>query len=46
MAHAPAAGVLAVTARPGQKSADLGGVLYAFRRTGASLTLLDPHPGR
>ncbi len=32
--------VLAVTARPGQESADLGGVLYAFRRVGASLTLL------
>jgi N-acetylglucosamine malate deacetylase 2 len=32
--------VLAVTARPGQESADLGGVLYAFRRMGASLALL------
>src|SRR3984957_11526489 len=32
--------VLAVTARPGQESADLGGVLYAFRRAGASLSLL------
>ena len=32
--------VLAVTARPGQESADLGGLLYAFRRTGASLSLL------
>jgi LmbE family N-acetylglucosaminyl deacetylase len=32
--------VLAVTARPGQESADLGGVLYAFRRSGASLSLL------
>lgn len=32
--------VLAVTARPGQESADLGGPLYAFRRTGASLSLL------
>lgn len=37
----PRAGsVLAVTARPGQESADLGGVLYAFRRAGASLSLL------
>jgi N-acetylglucosamine malate deacetylase 2 len=35
-----AARVLAVTARPGQESADLGGVLYAFRRYGASLSLL------
>ena len=32
--------VLAVTARPGQESADLGGLLYAFRRPGASLSLL------
>jgi N-acetylglucosamine malate deacetylase 2 len=32
--------VLAVTARPGQESADLGGLLYAFRRGGASLGLL------
>jgi LmbE family N-acetylglucosaminyl deacetylase len=32
--------VLAVTARPGQESADLGGVLYALRRRGASLALL------
>jgi LmbE family N-acetylglucosaminyl deacetylase len=32
--------VLAVAARPGQESADLGGVLYAFRRMGASLALL------
>jgi N-acetylglucosamine malate deacetylase 2 len=32
--------VLAVTARPGQESADLGGLLYAFRRTGADLCLL------
>jgi N-acetylglucosamine malate deacetylase 2 len=32
--------VLAVTARPGQESADLGGLLYAFRRAGASLGLL------
>lgn len=36
----PAASVLAVTARPGQESADLGGLLYAFRRAGASLSLL------
>jgi LmbE family N-acetylglucosaminyl deacetylase len=36
----PAGSVLAVTARPGQESADLGGLLYAFRRTGASLALL------
>jgi len=35
-----AARVLAVTARPGQESADLGGPLYAFRRSGASLSLL------
>jgi N-acetylglucosamine malate deacetylase 2 len=35
-----AARVLAVTARPGQESADLGGVLFAFRRSGASLGLL------
>jgi LmbE family N-acetylglucosaminyl deacetylase len=32
--------VLAVTARPGQESADLGGPLYVFRRSGASLSLL------
>ena len=32
--------VLAVTARPGQESTDLGGPLYAFRRSGASLSLL------
>ena len=35
-----AASVLAVTARPGQESADLGGLLFAFRRSGASLSLL------
>ncbi|MGH3294817.1 MAG: hypothetical protein ACRDP7_23760, partial [Trebonia sp.] len=35
-----AASVLAVTARPGQESADLGGVLHAFRRPGTSLALL------
>jgi N-acetylglucosamine malate deacetylase 2 len=32
--------ILAVTARPGQESADLGGLLYAFRRSGSSLSLL------
>jgi LmbE family N-acetylglucosaminyl deacetylase len=32
--------VLAVTARPGQESAEIGGVLHAFRRAGASLALL------
>jgi LmbE family N-acetylglucosaminyl deacetylase len=32
--------VLAVTARPGQESADLGGLLYVFRRSRASLSLL------
>ncbi|HEU5389338.1 MAG TPA: PIG-L family deacetylase [Streptosporangiaceae bacterium] len=37
----PQAGsVLVVTARPGQESADLGGLLYAFRRAGASVALL------
>jgi LmbE family N-acetylglucosaminyl deacetylase len=37
----PQAGnVLVVTARPGQESADLGGLLYAFRRSGTSLALL------
>lgn len=37
----PRAGsVLAVTARPGQESTDLGGLLYAFRRAGACLSLL------
>jgi N-acetylglucosamine malate deacetylase 2 len=35
-----AAHVLAVTARPGQESADLGRLLYAFRRRGASVALL------
>ena len=34
------ASILAVTARPGQESADLGGLLYAFRRPGTSLALL------
>ena len=32
--------ILAVTARPGQESADLGGLLYAFRRAGAAMALL------
>lgn len=32
--------VLAVIARPGQESADLGAMLYAFRRGGARLSLL------
>jgi LmbE family N-acetylglucosaminyl deacetylase len=32
--------VLAVTARPGQESTELGGVLHAFRRAGARLALL------
>jgi N-acetylglucosamine malate deacetylase 2 len=36
----PAGSVLAVTDRPGPESADLGGVLYAFRRAGARLSLL------
>jgi LmbE family N-acetylglucosaminyl deacetylase len=37
----PRAGsVLVVLARPGQESADLGGLLYAFRRAGADLALL------
>ena len=36
----PAGNVLVVTARPGQESADLGGLLYAFRRSGACLGLL------
>lgn len=35
-----AVSVLAVTARPGQESADLGGILQVFRRSGASLGLL------
>lgn len=37
---APVGHVLVVTARPGQESADLGGVLYALRRRGAWLGLL------
>jgi hypothetical protein len=36
----PAGAVLVVTARPGQESADLGGLLFAFRRSGAGLALL------
>ena len=36
----PAGTVLAVTARPGQESAELGGLLLAFRQRGASLSLL------
>ena len=37
----PRAGtVLVVTARPGPESADLGGLLYAFRRAGTSIGLL------
>jgi len=37
----PLAGnVLVVTARPGQESESLGGMVYAFRRAGASLNLL------
>jgi LmbE family N-acetylglucosaminyl deacetylase len=35
-----AVSVLAVTARPGQESESLGGLLYAFRRAGATLSLL------
>ena len=35
-----AATVLVVLARPGQESAGLGGLLYAFRRAGADLALL------
>jgi len=37
---ARAENILVVTARPGQESADLGGALYAFRRSGAWLGLL------
>src|ERR1700747_1778836 len=32
--------VLAVTARPGQESAELGGLLSGFRRAGSSTSLL------
>src|SRR5947209_9166087 len=32
--------VLVVLARPGQESANLGGLLYAFRRAGTGLALL------
>ena len=37
--------VLAVIARPGQESADLGALLHAFRRTGARLALLSVSRG-
>ena len=36
----PAANVLVIIARPGQESADLGGLLHAFRAAGARLALL------
>jgi N-acetylglucosamine malate deacetylase 2 len=36
----PARNVLAVVARPGQESVELGGLLYAYRRSGARLALL------
>jgi N-acetylglucosamine malate deacetylase 2 len=36
----PARSVVAVTARPGQESADLGALLYAFSRRGARVALL------
>lgn len=36
----PARSVVAVTARPGQESADLGALLYAFSRRGAQVALL------
>jgi N-acetylglucosamine malate deacetylase 2 len=36
----PARTVLAITARPGQESADLGGLLQAFHAAGTRLTLL------
>src|SRR6202012_1931191 len=35
-----ATSILAVTARPGQEAADLGGLLQAFRQAGANLSLL------
>ena len=35
-----AGNVLVVTARPGQESSELGGLLYAFRHAGACLALL------
>ena len=35
-----AVSVLAVTTRPGKESLELGGLLYAFRRAGAGLSLL------
>ena len=37
---APSSWKLPATARPGQESADLGGLLYAFRRVGVSMALL------
>jgi N-acetylglucosamine malate deacetylase 2 len=36
----PASNLLAVVARPGQESVELGGLLYAYRRSGARLALL------
>ena len=36
----PARSVLAITARPGKESADLGGLLHAFRTAGAQVSLL------
>jgi N-acetylglucosamine malate deacetylase 2 len=36
----PARKVLAITARPGKESADLGGLLHAFRAAGAHVALL------
>ena len=35
-----AASVLAVTARPGQEAESLGGLVYAYRRVGAAVSLL------
>jgi N-acetylglucosamine malate deacetylase 2 len=35
-----ASNVLAIVARPGQESVELGGLLYAYRRSGARLALL------
>lgn len=36
----PARSVLAITSRPGKESAELGGLLYAFRAAGARVALL------
>jgi LmbE family N-acetylglucosaminyl deacetylase len=36
----PARSVLAITSRPGKESAELGGLLHAFRTTGARVALL------